>query len=386
MARSIYGASGAAQVVSPTGIPMVAAATVKSARTGGSTVTDVTNMAGTGLGGIVTPDARGQIIFQGPDGSTATYWLDFGDGGARWGVTPVDVAGLFSAAATARELAQYTTPDGTTAHAALPYKANSISQALATVLDSLVIKRFASAAARDTAFPSPTDGDRVYRTDLHCQQTYRALGTPRWVTDNALIQEQILSVDSAAVTFNSIPQEWRNLNLVYRTRTTGSPSTQTVTSEVVARFNNDSSNSYDSIGRINRVKHASGAWTYEVAGDGSGGVSSGTTGATYATLNNVSGVGGSTMHIGICTGSGLVTLHAGGDIQIKDYTNSTTRKPFVGYSGFGDAAGGVGTGYLTHAILQGGWNSIAPITRMDVLPGTSGSFVAGSYFALYGQS
>ena len=64
MARQIYGASGAAQVVSLTGTPTLAAATVKTARTGGTTVTDILNMAGANIAGVVTPDSRGQIIFR----------------------------------------------------------------------------------------------------------------------------------------------------------------------------------------------------------------------------------------------------------------------------------------------------------------------------------
>lgn len=90
MARSVYGASGAAQVVSLLGAPTVAAATVKSARTGGVTVTDILDMSGGALAGIVTPDASGQVIFQGPDSYTTPLWLDFGTG-PRWAVHPVDL-------------------------------------------------------------------------------------------------------------------------------------------------------------------------------------------------------------------------------------------------------------------------------------------------------
>jgi hypothetical protein len=143
-----------------TGIPTTASATVKSARVGGVTVTDIQDINGSNLGGVVTPDARGQIIFQGPDGSRATYWLDFGDGGARWGVSPVDIAGLFAAAADARDLAQFNAPSGFTDRAELPYVANSISQRLAERLDFQVIPRFNSSADRDAFIPSPTTAIR----------------------------------------------------------------------------------------------------------------------------------------------------------------------------------------------------------------------------------
>lgn len=382
MARSLYGADGSAQVVSPTGTPTTAAATVKSARTGGVTITDIQNLSGANLGGVVTPDARGQVVFQGPDNSIATYWLDFGDGGPRWAVNPVDLTALVTASATARELAQYTAPSGTTGKAALPYTANHISAKLAAQLDALVIPRFSSQSARNTAFPSPADGDRVYRTDLHAHQTYRALtGGGRWVTDPALIEEIVLTSDATVVTFQNIPQEWRNLRLKFRGRAVGSASTDTKANRLSIRLNNDSTANYNSMGYIRGARNVNGTWTNEIQLNG-------TTGASSASVN-YTGANGSTMTLGVIAGSDFATLHGGGEISIEDYTSTVNRKPIRGQSGVADAAGNsinTGTGYLYTATIQGGWSSNAAINRIDLFAVGATSIVAGSRFFLYGDS
>lgn len=385
MARQIYGADGSAQVVSPTGTPTTAAATVKSARTGGVTVTDVLSIAGANLGGVVTPDSRGQVIFQGPDNTTATLWLDFGDGGPRWAVNPVDLPALIAAQATAREAAQYTAPGGTTAKASLPYVPASAFQKLAEALDPQVVPRVASAGARTTAFPAPADGDRCYRTDLHAHQTYRALGGGgRWVTDPALIDEVVLGADASVVTFQNIPQEWRNLRLKFRGRAVGSAATDTKANRLSVRVNNDSTANYMSIGYIRGAKYVNGAnpaWSTEINLNGSSGASSASV--------NFTGANGSTMTLGVIAGSDFATLHGGGEINIADYTNTTTRKPFNGQSGVADAAGNAintGTGYLFTATLQGGWSSNAAVNRIDLFATGATAIAAGSRFSLYGES
>lgn len=396
MARNIYGASGAAQVVSLTGTPTLAAATVKSARTGGVTVTDILNMAGANIAGIVTPDSRGQVIFQGPDNSTATYWLDFGDGGPRWAVSPTDFTAMVTTAIAAREVAQNTAPGSTTAKAALPYVDNTAFENLALALDSLVIKRFASSGARDTAFPAPADGDRCYRTDLHAHQTYRNLGSSRWVTDPAVIAETTLGVDTATITFNNIPAEWRHLVIKYRSRATGSLAANTITQPVGIRFNNDSGNNYSCTGYIRNMKAVATATptttrTYEVLNDGSAGAI-GSTAATYGNaaggLTNYSNGFTSVAHVGVCVGSGLSTIHGGGEIKIDDYSQGSTKKVIQGDTGFNDNSGWAAstTGYSCFSKIQGGWQSNAAITRIDLIPVGATAFVAGSRFSLYGLS
>ena len=387
MARAIYGADGSAQVVSLNGTPTLAAATVKSARTGGVTVTDIQNMSGANLGGIVTPDSRGQIIFQGPDNSTATYWLDFGDGGPRWGVRPVDLNEMVSIAMAAREAAQFTAPGGTTTRAALPYVPNSALQKLAEALDTRTIPRFASASARDTAFTAPADGDRCYRTDLHAHQTYRALsGGSRWVTDMALINEVVLGADASSVSFQNIPQEWRHLVIKYRARAVGSNASYTYTNPVGIRFNNDTGANYGTIGYIRNIKLVAGAATYEVTNNNGGG------GAASAAANYGNAAGGLTNVVnssqtsawcGVCPGSQFSSLHGGGEITVDDYTGTATRKSIQGQTGYNDATA---SGNSAFSVLQPGWMNSSAITRVDMIPVSATAFVSGSRFALYGMS
>lgn len=398
MARNIYGASGAAQVVSLAGTPTLAAATVKNARTGGSTVTDILNMAGANLGGVVTPDSRGQIIFQGPDNVTTTYWLDFGDGGPRWAVSPVDFTSLVTGAIVARELAQNLAPGSATAKSALPYVNDTAFENLAVALDPLVIPRFASSGARDTAFPAPADGDRCYRTDLHAHQTYRALGTPRWVTDPALINEVVLGSDTASITFNNIPQDWRHLVIKYRARAAGSNASFVITQPVGIRFNNDTGANYSSVGYIRNMKAVASAVpattkTFEVDNAGANGNTTASTAATYAGtpsggLTNLSNGLQTVAYCGVCAGSSMSALHGGGEIKIDDYTGTATRKVVQGDTGFNDNGGWAAstTGYSCFSKIQAGWQSNNAITRVDLIPVSATAFVAGSRFSLYGLS
>jgi hypothetical protein len=392
MARQIYGADGSAQVVSTTGVPTVAAATVYTARTGGTIVTDIQNLSNANLGGVVTPDARGQIIFQGPDNSTATYWLDFGDGGPRWGVRPVDISAMMTAAMVARDLANYTTAGGFTAKGHLPYTANSPSQSLAAALDPMVVPRFASSGARDVAFPSPADGDRVYRTDLHAHQTYRNVGSAsRWVTDPALIQEFSLAADTATISFTAIPQEWRNLVIKYRTKMVGSNSSNTIHSYFGVRFNSDSGTNYAHQGAVRTLKGVSGTLTYEVARDGTGAGLATTAGAVIGSvaggIENFVGVNSNASTVGFCAGSGNgAGIFGSGEITIDEYTSSSNRKPIRGNSAFGDNLVGTGTGYMGRADMAGGWSNSAAITQIDLLPTSGTAFSSGSTFRLYGWS
>lgn len=390
MARSIYGADGSAQVVSLAGTPTLASATVKSARTGGVTVTDIQTVGGANLGGIVTPDSRGQIIFQGPDNVTDTFWLDFGDGGPRWAVRPVDMAEVLSFILAARDAAQYTAPGGATTRAALPYVPNTAMQKLAEALDTRTTPRFASAGSRDIAFPAPTDGDRCYRTDLHAHQTYQDLGdASRWATDNALIREVVLTADSTSITFASIPQEWRHLELKYRTRITGTAAGNSVHAYFSLRLNNDGSASYAHQGAVRTVKGAVGSTTYEVDRGGGGGGAA-TLNATYGNqsggIQNFVGFNSTATTVGFCPGSFFSTTFGGGEITIEDYSTNATRKSIRGSSAFGDNAGGTTTSYMGRADIGGGWSNNAAISRIDLLPTSGSAFVSGSTFRLYGWS
>jgi hypothetical protein len=171
VARFIYGGGGDGDIIKPTGVPYInAGANVFDARSGGSQISDLQNISGVAITSVTT-DAFGQAIFYGPDNYIGVLWLDFGSG-VRWAVSPkaVDLAATRAVAVQRAADAAATTP---TTKAGLPYNAaDPLEQALATALDPLVIPRFASPSARDAAFPSPQNGDRVWRTDLAAEQIY----------------------------------------------------------------------------------------------------------------------------------------------------------------------------------------------------------------------
>ncbi|MFI6986017.1 hypothetical protein ACIBSV_46695 [Embleya sp. NPDC050154] len=169
MTRYLY--EGGA-VVSQAGVPLVSAsATVYSLRTGGSIVTDILSTGGTPLAGVVTTDAYGQVLFQGPDSTATTYWLQFASG-PRWPVSVATAPGDEDAAASVKTTA--------TPKAAIHY-GNLETQAVATSLDSIVVPKYASSAARDTANPTPTVGDLHTRSDKRGNLFVRdTTGTARW--------------------------------------------------------------------------------------------------------------------------------------------------------------------------------------------------------------
>jgi hypothetical protein len=384
MTRQIYGASGAAQVVSPTGVPTTAPATVKSARTGGTTVTDVLNLAGGALAGVVTPDARGQIAFQGPDGSTSTYWLDFGDGGARWAITPADNATAVTLLRASLMAAEYTTPGGTTSRASIPYTPNTISHKSALVLDPLLIPRAASISARNTLFPSPVNGDQVFRTDLCSRQTYYT-GLNRWVTDNQLLVEARGGSDFPSIFFSSIPQEWRHLTIRYHCRIVGS-ATDLYTSFFSLRFNNDSGTNYGYAGAIVNTRWTSGTPTFSTARTGSGGNVTASTSASLGNsdtgIDNFNGTVKNAAAAGICPGPSVTAgVFGSGEISIPDYTDTAFRKAFVGQGAYGDGATSGSAGFYNGG---GSWANASAITRIDILPTSGTNFAAGSFFSLHG--
>lgn len=74
---------------------------------------------------------------------------------------------------------------GTTPVSALPYaqltdspNINTASQGIATALDHLVVPKYATVGARNTANPSPTAGDLCYVTALGVHESYNGSG---WV-------------------------------------------------------------------------------------------------------------------------------------------------------------------------------------------------------------
>lgn len=275
MTRYLYGGGGDSEVNAPSGLPRASApAQVYNARVGGTVVTDILDMAGSSLGGTVTTDSFGQAIFQGPDAYTQTLWLDYGTG-PRWAVNPKDID---QAHAGGQIITDQRTLDFSgrtfTTKAALPKNtADPLENSLATLLDPIVIPRFASASAMNTAFPSPADGDRCYRTDLHARMQYSSAVT-RWCAEPALIYETVLANSTTnSVSTGTIPNCWDNLRVVVMARGASSSQTHKWGIEIFAQINGDATAaSYMDMGWSSLDKIVSGTTTYGISTiDASGG-------------------------------------------------------------------------------------------------------------------
>lgn len=205
MARTLYGMSGGEVIAAAATDPDVTGGTgkvltpaaasggttfqVMTARTGGTQLTDLQNLAGSAIT-TVSGDADGRIYFFGPDGTNGTLWLrdSANTSGVRYRVDPVDLAdrvkvletagtsGMIPAtivdakgdivAATAADTVArlpvgangtVLTADSTTS-TGLSYTAKSSTTGLATVADGL-------AQFPDVSDTAPTDG-QIYVYDF----------------------------------------------------------------------------------------------------------------------------------------------------------------------------------------------------------------------------
>lgn len=379
MTRYLYGASGMSQVVSMSGVPTTNPATVYNLRAGGSTVTDIQNISGGALGGVVTPDAFGHTLFLGPDNYTDTLWLDFG-AGPRWGVNPIATNAQFTAMRAAALASEKATPSGLTSKAALPYTSATIGADQMAALDGMVIPKYANSTARGAANPSPADGDQTFLQDAHTEQVYNS-GAARWVNRPQLIQEWVAPNNTTnSVTFSSIPGTFRHLMVIYSGRMA---SAGAVFTPIRAQVNGDTGSNYRYEGQIRRIKSISGTTTYEVAEDATGGSTTATTAATYATLHAFN-VNTTSPIVGYMPGP---TTHAsskgGGSFLIPGY-RETGHKFFDCESRWWAMGTTTTDGYGLTLATGGGWTGTAAVTSVTVLAGLSGLFSTGTVVSLYG--
>lgn len=393
MTRYVYGASGAAQVVSPTGVPTVAPATVKDARTGGSTVSDIQNIAGGALAGIVTPDVYGQTLFQGPDGFAGPLWLDFGSG-PRWAVHPVDLDSVVAIKRAALAAAEKASPSGTTAKNALPYTSATIGADQMAAIDPLLLPKYASAAARNAVYTSPADGDRVRRTDARLVESYHG-GLSRWVPDGmTLINEAVLANSTTTiVTFSSIPSNFKHLKVVYTGRAaSGGGTASAVFQPVRIRFNGDSAADYYYFNFFRRVKHTFGGSTvaYDADEAGANGVASNATAITSGILYAPASVSGIpavqvALTVGYIPGYGTgSSAWGGGEFTVPNYTQAGHR----GVHGSHGWSASDGSAAIYHTVGQtgGSWINSGNITSMSLYVRDSNFWLTGSTISLYGMS
>lgn len=181
--------------------------------------------------------------------------------------------------------------------------------------------------------------------------TLRAFGFTRGSAGGAgamtLISTQVLASTATTVTFSSIPQTYKHLQLRYTARAdTG------FNVLALLNFNGDSGTNYASHG---------------VYGSGSGMTSFNTTSATRITTN-----------YGFIPGaSNDANAFAGVVTDILDYTNTSKNKTVRMLHG------NYVSNSPTVSLISGVWLSTSAITSL-VLSTNTGNYVAGSRFSLYG--
>ena len=114
-------------------------------------------------------------------------------------------------------------------------------QNLAGVLDGIVTPKYADATAMNTANPSPTTGDRCFRSDLGAELVYRG-GTLGWrLAGEVLWAEHVFAGSTSFVTFSSIPAIGTHLRIVTALRCAQA----TFDSEAFMEFNGHTGANYN---------------------------------------------------------------------------------------------------------------------------------------------
>ena len=209
-----------------------------------------------------------------------------------------------------------------------------------------------------------TAGDLIYGTGnaavsrlgigsaLQVLRTNAGATAPEWGTVSSgavsVIARTVLGSDTASVDFTGIPATYENLMVTYLARGTGSDTW----SRVHLRFNGDSGPNY---------QYGSG----------------GRTGASFVAADGASGQ--AQMVVGLLTdASASAAYPAAGTLTVAGYARTVFNKVV--------SCVDVSSASTVHhgAILTGGlWASTAAVNQVTLLP-SSGNFVAGSVFTLYG--
>ncbi|MBK8168397.1 MAG: hypothetical protein IPK64_20810 [bacterium] len=187
MARNLYGCTSADFTLTESGrVVAGATATVWTARTGGTQITDLTDIDGDAIT-LVTSDADGGIRFYGVDGDKDTYWLDTGTG-ARIAVRPADLTGEIGP-----------TPDltigtVTTGTAAATITGTDASPVLNLTLPSAGANGVNTAAIQDGAVTAAKIAD-----DAHPVSSLRRDSAAAWAARASIPRQAKIMQDLAAV-------------------------------------------------------------------------------------------------------------------------------------------------------------------------------------------
>jgi hypothetical protein len=160
-----------------------------------------------------------------------------------------------------------------------------------------------------------------------------------------LISTQVLSSSASTVTFSSIPQDYKHLQIRMVTRSTRSNNI----AGFGIRFNSDSGTNYD---------------LHSLSGDGSS--------VTSFASNNLSFVSLSQTAATSTASSFGATVS-----DILDYTNTSKNKTVRSLLGYATTTNLI-------ALRSGLWRNTAAISAMEIYDTTSNNFLTGSRFSLYG--
>ncbi|GAA3193925.1 hypothetical protein ACFO1B_03860 [Dactylosporangium siamense] len=224
-------------------------------------------------------------------------------------------------------------------------------------LMSQTVPRFASTGARDAQLTAPETGQLCWVAGVGIQQWDGSTWTVASLGGTQLIARRTLTSATTTVDFSGIPA-FKNLRIIYSAR--GDAAANFV--GVLMRVNGNSGGNYSF-----NIIQATGPFLNAAQGGASGGNS------TSAEIGNMPGanVGGA-------------TYFGAGEITIPSWVLPAGRASlqFTGTSStwWTSAAGG------SNITLRGGLANIpGPYTSIQLFP-TSGNWVAGSEFSLYGMA
>ena len=278
-----------------------------------------------------------------------------------------------------------------TPNSALPYpeltdipNALTAFQNLALALDTKVVPKFASAAARDSAIPSPVEGQLCYRTDINGFQEYNGSWRPmnivnctsstrpsspengrhiyetdtkrtlvydgtNWITAGPYRVVNTLGSTTASVTFSSIPTTLKTVRLTCTVR-------------------HDNASVYQDL--VFRVGGDTGA-NYRYAGQFVQNVTPGGFVAAAQTSARMGFVNGTLVDAGTFTTAEAV--FQGWNSPHANNLTAVVRSGFTGVAG--------GNNLLWHG--QATYHGSNAYTSLTIFP-LAGSFIAGSQFVLEG--
>jgi hypothetical protein len=163
-----------------------------------------------------------------------------------------------------------------------------------------------------------------------------------------LIQSTVLTTGASSVTFSSIPQDFKHLQVRFITKSSTSSSTRVLK----LQMNGDTGNNY-------------AAHVLE------GGGSSVQSGAfTTGTINGI--------FASVSTGSAVANAWPAGVMDVLDYASTAKNTTISAFSGFAGASGEISQVYLR----SGFWLNTAAVTSLNF--SDSSNWLAGSRFSLYG--